>query len=276
MEVPGASIGRNLPLPAGRYMGGLMLKLLIQDRVFTPFAVCGVPVRLQTSALSLPMSVAAVELITGRHGWESAGFALLFILLLYACGLLHELGHVLPARATGATVTQVRLSGMGLFVQIRGPHLSRSSHELLIALGGPLVSALLACGLGIVAWRLSGENTFATGLWPSVMGILVQRNARAMLMLLAVSNALLAIFNLLPAFPMDGGRALSALLALFLAPPRAAILVASLGQIMAVAMLTTALLAQNWPLTVLVLPTAGFVFWVSWQERRHRCEQPAI
>lgn len=267
------------------YAGGApMLRPLTQDRVFTPLVVGGVPIRLQTSAFLLPLCAAMGELIMGGSGWRGAAFTLLFILLLHACGLLHELGHILPARAVGATVTQIRLSGMGIFVQIRNLSPSRSSRELLIALSGPLVSALLACGLSIAAWSLSGmsilainkESAFLPLTWKTAIDMVAHRDAKAMLMLLAICNALLTLFNLLPAFPMDGGRALSALLALFLPPRQATMVVASFGQIMAIgAVPAAALLTQSWLLAVLILPTASFVFWVSFQERRSRGSNPA-
>lgn len=119
-------------------------------------------------------------------------------LLLFVCVLLHELGHALTARAFGIPVP-----GMTLFIFGGVAHIAREatrpSVELRVAIAGPLVSVAIAaaCRLG-------------AGLVPAAMPL--ASVAVALLRYLAMINTGLLLFNLLPGFPLDGGRVLRAAL----------------------------------------------------------------
>lgn len=120
----------------------------------------------------------------------SIGIALLF----YAFVLLHELSHAFMARAHGLDARRITLFVFGGVAQI-GAEAEKPSHEFRIAIVGPLTSLLIAGLLAAIARALHpGENVFVAGLWGR----------------LAFVNLALAIFNLVPAFPLDGGRVLRA------------------------------------------------------------------
>jgi Zn-dependent protease len=141
---------------------------------------------------------------------------------LFACVLAHELGHALVARRYGIEAREITLLPIGGIARFtRTPRVPR--HELWIAVAGPAVNAVLALllyGLGRVL-----ESPIALGgIWEAP-GHLVGK--------LAFLNLLLALFNLLPAFPMDGGRILRALLAERLPFERASVIAAGLGQLLA-------------------------------------------
>ncbi len=118
--------------------------------------------------------------------------------LLFVCVLLHELAHSVVARAYGIPVRQVTLFIFGGVAQIANEP-RRPSIELQVTLAGPLVSALLA---GVCFWL--GPRIEMTHPVPLVAG--------AILRYLALVNAGLLLFNLLPGFPLDGGRLLRATL----------------------------------------------------------------
>ena len=153
----------------------------------------------------------------------AAAEAVGFTTTLFGCVVLHELGHALMARRFGIRTRDIVLfpfGGVGRLERI--PEVP--SQELLIALAGPAVSVGIAVAL-LAAFGLQGSaaqiEDFATGD--------VSFAERLM-----VINAGLAVFNLLPAFPMDGGRVVRALLAMRLDYLRATEIAARIGQGMAV------------------------------------------
>lgn len=157
-------------------------------------------------------------------GAAAALHAVVVLLTLFLCVLLHEFGHIGMARRFGIRTPDVLLLPIGGVARLeRMPE--EPKQELLIALAGPAVTLAIAVGLYLVILAggqpielersLSGQGPFLT----EIMAI----------------NAFLLVFNLIPAFPMDGGRVLRSLLAFRLGLPRATRIAARLGQGLAVA-----------------------------------------
>jgi Zn-dependent protease len=115
--------------------------------------------------------------------------------------------------------------------------------------------------LGIAAWPSIAEHG---------LGLVLHRDIGALLAGLAVTNLLLALFNILPVFPMDGGRALHALVAARVGPVRAARLVAQFGQVFAVALVIVALaLTGNVLLVLLTMATGALILVTNRQALAH-------
>ena len=156
-----------------------------------------------------------------QGGSAGAVAASAMLLALFGCVLLHEFGHILMARRFGVRTPDVILLPIGGVARLeRIP--SEPRQELLIAIAGPLVTLAIAVVLFLVLW-LGGS--------PPQLGQLDGDDG--LLDFLYQANVWLLAFNLIPAFPMDGGRVLRALLASRLGLLRGTRLAANLGQALA-------------------------------------------
>ena len=154
-----------------------------------------------------------------RHSWEDVADGILFIIALFAIVVLHELGHALTAKRFGVRTRDITLLPIGGVARLeRIPDEPRQ--ELLVALAGPAVNVLLAAILFAVL--AAGERLTALTDVTLVGGDFLSK--------LMWVNVSLAVFNLLPAFPMDGGRVLRALLAIRMNYLRATQIAAGIGQ----------------------------------------------
>lgn len=153
-----------------------------------------------------------------RGGQAAAIESTIYILLLFACVLLHEFGHVLAARRYGIRTPDITLLPIGGVARLeRMPE--HPSQELVVALAGPAVNVVIAAILYLLVGGFGGGEA------PD----LANPSAGLMERLLWI-NLFLAAFNLIPAFPMDGGRVLRALLTYRLGFVRGTQIAASVGQ----------------------------------------------
>lgn len=153
--------------------------------------------------------------------WSAALLNIAFVLVLFVCVVLHEYGHALTARRFGIQTQDITLLPIGGVARLtRMP--DDPMQELLVAAAGPMVNVVIAAVLFVAGFGLTGHAPLFALEQPSFLGSLM------------TLNIVLVLFNLIPAFPMDGGRILRALLATQLEYGRATRYAAYLGQGIAV------------------------------------------
>lgn len=210
---------------------------------FTVARLFGIPLRIHALFLVLVVPLLAAS---GAHAGEVATF----LALLFASVLLHELGHSLVARAFGARILDITLWPLGGLSRMEGiPESPRK--ELVIALSGPAANA--AALLAVLPFGASvGARSLGVGA-PT-------------LDLLATIQASLALFNLIPAFPMDGGRALRALLTPRYGPLAATELAVRIGRWFTALAVAAAMFVDGLLFPVLIV--AAFLLVQGWIEMR--------
>ncbi len=186
------------------------------------------------------------------HGAPGAAFGVLLMIFLFACVVLHELGHSLVAKAFGIPVKEIVLLPIGGVARMeKNPE--KPIHELLIAIAGPLVNVVIALLLFFV---FSGTHLAGLDARGLVSGQPMQPTAATMVVWLLAANITLAVFNMIPAFPLDGGRVLRAILAMIMGFPKATRVTAAISQIIAVALGIFAILNGQ----ILLTLVAFFIF----------------
>ena len=184
--------------------------------------IAGIDLYVHVTFVILVGWVALSHYLARRSGADAL-MGVAFILTLFAIVVLHELGHALTARRFGIPTRDITLLPIGGVARLeRMPE--DPKQELLVALAGPAVNVMLAGILFLVV-------DLGAGLAP--YGEVVRVGGSFLDQMLWV-NVSLAAFNLLPAFPMDGGRVLRALLAMRMEYVRATQVAAGIGQAMAV------------------------------------------
>ncbi len=175
------------------------------DNPFNSWRMFGIPIRIDASwffILAFTTWSLAQRYFPSQYPGLGAGLSWLMggiaAVLLFVCVLLHELGHSLVAKSYGIPVSCVTLFMFGGVAQI-SQNPKRPSTELFVAIAGPLVSALIAgaCFATFPRIVIHGRTEFVVA---------------ATLQYLAMINVALVAFNLLPGYPLDGGRLLRAAL----------------------------------------------------------------
>lgn len=194
---------------------------------FRLFAVRGIDIKIHiTFPLILVWAAIQFGAVSDR-GLEGAVFGVLVTLLLFSIVILHELGHSFMALEFDVPITQIVLLPIGGVAQM-GRMPDKPVQEFLVAIAGPLVNFVLAIVLGVLALGLQ-FNVTPQGMLEALQGM-GQLSVAAIFSYVFATNIFLGVFNLLPAFPMDGGRVLRALLATRLEYGRATSIAVLVGQ----------------------------------------------
>lgn len=209
--------------------------------------VVGIPIRIHFTFVLLLLWFG----FAARAQHRNVPGEIAFILLLFACVVLHELGHAVMARRFGVKTREIVLYPIGGIARLED--MPRGSAELQIALAGPAVNVILMGVLAavMIAFGVPGKRWLVS--LATTAGVVPK---------LFTANFVLFVFNLIPAFPMDGGRVLRAALSLVLSDERATRIAATVSQGIAILFGAVGLLAWN-PVLLLV---ALFVFLGAAQE----------
>lgn len=206
------------------------------------FSIAGTAVRIH---LTFFLLLAFFALL----GWTRGGplvavDQVVFIVLLFVCVVLHEFGHVFAARRYGIRTSDVTLLPIGGVASLeRMPE--KPGQEIVVALAGPAVNLVIALALVLVLGASFDLSQLAQ----------LELATQSLTGRVAAANVVLCVFNLIPAFPMDGGRVLRALLAISMGYTRATRVAANIGQGLAFAFALLGLLGN--PLLILI---AVFIF----------------
>lgn len=223
--------------------------------------VAGIDIFVHWTFLLLPAVIAAQALLAS--GLEPAArvriavFNVSLVLTMFVCVVLHELGHALMARRFGVGTRDIVLLPIGGVARLeRMPR--NPVQELWIALAGPAVNVVIAAILGGALLALGALR----GDWGAMLRAEGGLNFLASV---AAVNVGLVVFNMIPAFPMDGGRVLRSLLAMAMPYERATRIAANIGQLAALGFVVLAVVMMN-PFLLLI---AAMVFFGAGAEASH-------
>jgi Zn-dependent protease len=186
------------------------------------------------------------------EAWPGALVSVALVVAFFACVVLHELGHCFVARRNGIRVPRILLMPIGGMAEFESiPREPRT--EITMALAGPAVNFALVV---LLWWFVDFSGDTEATVLPVTVGDFVNQ--------LFLANLVMGTFNLLPVFPMDGGRVLRALLAMRLPYLRATFVAASVGKVLALLLAIGALWLNAYLAAVLFL----FIFVVGEAEYR--------
>lgn len=192
--------------------------------------VAGINVYMHWTFLILLAWIFIANLSAGQSTSEAL-MGVVFVLALFACVVLHEFGHALTARRFNIQTQRITLLPIGGLAMLeKMPEDPRQ--ELLVALAGPAVNVVIA--MLITAYLiLSGQDVQAV-MAPLLKDLSQIDLSKNFLPSLLFINVVLFAFNLIPAFPMDGGRVLRALLSMRYDRATATNIAAKIGQFLAI------------------------------------------
>ena len=206
----------------------------------------GSDLRVHVTFFLLLVWIGAQGFMTG--GVMAALESVLFILVLFSCVIAHEYGHALRARTYGINTPDITLLPIGGMARMEKMP-QKPQREIAVALAGPAVNIVIFAVLYLLLGGRIDPNALAE----------IDGSFSAFWSRVAILNLYLALFNLIPAFPMDGGRVLRAVLAFWHDRPRATHMAAVVGQILAFGFGLLGLSAGN-PFMVLI---AFFIFFAA-------------
>ncbi len=206
------------------------------------------------------------EAYMDNQGWQEMLQLTLLLIAIFTCVVLHEFGHALTAKRFGIGTRDIILSPIGGIARLdKLPE--KPIQELLVAIAGPLVNIVIAAAL------LFYLLVIATEPYEALLGVLSRSSnsfvqhihpVHQFLVTIVFMNGLLAGFNMIPAFPMDGGRVLRALLSIRLGHLRATRAATYVGFAFAILIGIAGVLEQNFMLVLI----GGFVLVMGMMEYR--------
>ncbi|MBL7184132.1 MAG: site-2 protease family protein [Anaerolineae bacterium] len=194
------------------------------------FSVKGIEINVHFTFLLILIWAAYHWGVQADQGMTGALFGVVVTILLFACVTLHELAHSLTAMRYGVTVREITLLPIGGLAQMEEIP-AKPAQELKMSLAGPLTNIAIAILLILICLPLGLRSTMGAEELFQVLGTV---SWRGLVAYLVSANLTLGLFNLVPAFPMDGGRVLRAFLAMRMDYAQATAIAVRIGQGLAV------------------------------------------
>jgi stage IV sporulation protein FB len=192
----------------------------------------GIELRIHITFFLIVAWAAYIFSVNSANQVEGAVYGVLIITMLFLCVVIHEMAHSKMAEHYGAEVASITLLPIGGISQLKSmPEDPRK--ELWVSIVGPLSNVVIAAFLFVILLLIPDKapypSIWTVEFWEFVTEISVQ----SFFMYMLIINIMLAVFNLLPAFPLDGGRVLRSILAMFMPAIQATRIAKTIGQILA-------------------------------------------
>jgi len=214
---------------------------------------------------SLLLLAVAIDRISRGSGWQEVLLSLAIVLTMYLCVTLHEYGHAMMARCFGVGTRDITLLPIGGVARLE--HMPRVPwQEFLIAVAGPAVNVVIAMLLASVLLVLGiVSSDFLQSAEQSMQDVETgSLSVPGFVLVILIANIALVVFNMIPAFPMDGGRVLRSLLAMMMNYRRATWVASRIGLVCAMFM---AAFAYSNSFYVLLLISC-FIAWAGMMEAK--------
>lgn len=199
-------------------------------------SISGINIKVHWTFMFLILWIVLSEIKQGGN-FKSILFNIALVLAVFFCVILHELGHALTAKYYGISTKRITIwpiGGMAMMEKIP----ESPKQELIVTMAGPFVNIIIA----LLLYFIIPVKELMHSNFTETFEILSSFTIQNFLFYLYIVNIALVVFNLIPAFPMDGGRILRALLAIKMHRVKATQLASSIGQFMAVMFLLIGLL----------------------------------
>lgn len=218
--------------------------------------VSGIPVKIHWS-FGLLLLWVAYETSQGGNGPMFVFISIGIVLSVFFCVILHEFGHALAARKFGVKTFDIMMTPIGGIARLERMPEGRGE-EFWVALAGPVVNFVIVglIWIGFLVFQRETLPVFSAAFWN------LDNEASSYFKVIMLANGYLGTFNLLPAFPMDGGRMLRSLLSLKMERSKATQIASYAGQGIALIMFTFGLFRGQPTLTLIGV----FIFFAARQE----------
>lgn len=205
----------------------------------------GIPIAIHWTFILIILYIVIIHVIRGSKSIDIF-YAVIFVLCIFACVVLHELGHALAARRYGISTRSITLLPIGGVASLEKIP-EEPKQELVVSAAGPLVNLLIAIIIYIYL-SITGNITYS-------IDELTVINASNFIYYLMAVNLMLIVFNMIPAFPMDGGRIFRAFLSFYMPREKATHIAMMTGSFFAIIFVFLGLISN--PFLILI---AVFVF----------------
>lgn len=213
----------------------------------------GIPVKIHWSFGLLLLFIGYTILTNDLKPWQSVAYGMV-ILTMFFCVILHEFGHALTGRRFGVKTMDILVSPIGGLARMNKLP-EKPIHEFYITIAGPLVNLTIGIIIALLFLMFTGKFSFDINTYDF-------NNPWEFVKVLALINFTLFIFNLIPAFPMDGGRILRSLLAIKIGKVKATRIASLIGRFLAVCFIIYGIFDEQVILAMIGL----FIFMMAGQE----------